>query len=161
MNRIAATVAAPAISHPRGVRREASWEVGIDQTCVWKMFWAASVAFVRISAARFIAICASSTVTTALSGSATVPVASACEALEALSWVFSSEEIASVSSPPKPSPAAACGTPGGLGALREPFGGADGQAAAESPDRRDDHLRIDRVEANIDLDVCIAVTSDW
>ena len=62
-----------------------------------KMLWAASVALVRIWAASSIASFASSTVTTALSGSLTVPVASACEALEALCWVFSSEEIASVS----------------------------------------------------------------
>jgi hypothetical protein len=48
MKRMPATVAPPAISHPRAVILEASWAMGTDQTWVWKMFWTASVAFVRI-----------------------------------------------------------------------------------------------------------------
>src|ERR1700683_3893983 len=101
-NTIAPIRPPPAISQARGVRRDSSWALGIDQTCVWKMFWTASVALVRSCEARSIVSWASSTVTTALSGSLTVPVASPCAALLALSWLPSSEEIASVSAPPKP-----------------------------------------------------------
>jgi len=46
-------------------------------------------------------------------------------------------------------------------ALREAFRRAYRQAAAESSDGRDDHLSSPSVEVNIDLAVCIAVTSDW
>ncbi len=127
------------------------------------MLWAASVALVRICEASSIASWASSTVTTALSGSLTVPVASACEALAALSWVCSSEEIASVSSPPKLArfAARARAARARLTAVGQAFRLAHRQSASQSADRRDDHLSNPRVEVNIDLAVCMAVTSDW
>ncbi len=166
------------------------------------MFWAASVALVRSWEAKSIAICASSTVTTALSGSLAVPVASDWAALSELNWVLSSEEIASESSlpklpdppldapptPPVPStpldsfdprvvpsrpllPSSPSPEPVGLSALAALGQAADrlwrdavretfGEFARQSADRRDDHLSTPSVALNIDLAVCIAVTSD-
>ncbi len=101
-------------------------------------------------------------------------MASACAALSPLCWVFSSEEIAFVSSLPKPRRFDAFGSAarlralggeafglGGGGRFGSAFGSAAGERAAQSADRGDDHLSSPRVAVNIDLAVCMAVTSDW
>ncbi len=178
------------------------------------------MALVRKVAARSIAIWASWTVTTALSGSVAVPVASDWAAPAALCWVLSKEEMAleelvaearrlrragsfqaadpagsfeaagAFDSARSFDPARGTRSVQGAGAfdgarafqaafearVAEALAGlaqavglrqsgavdrAFGQFARQAADRWDDHLSSPNVVVNIDLAVCIAVTSDW
>jgi len=101
-NRITPTAKPPAINHARGVSREASWAMGnLSDLCLED----ALGRFGRLRADLGGELHRQLRVLDRHDRrlrSLTFPVASACAALSPLCWVFSSEEIALVSSLPKP-----------------------------------------------------------